>query len=397
MIPYGRHFIDEGDIAEVVKTLHSGWITQGPKPEEFEQALASYCGASYAVVFSSGTAALHGAYFAAGLQRGDEFITPAMTFIATANAGVYLGADPVFADIESDTGNIDAASAASLITKKTRLIAAVDYAGHPFNGKPLYETAVKNGLVLVEDACHALGASHMADDGSWKRTGSCQYSHMTVFSFHPVKSITTGEGGAVVTNDKDFYDRLRLFGSHGIAKHAANFQYPPDGPWYYEMQELGYNYRMTDFQAALGLSQLKKLPLFLERRRDIAAYYDNAFRGNRFFDIPVERDYAKSAWHLYPIRLKEQYKDSKRNIFLQLREKGIGVQCHYIPVTHHPFYRRRGEVHLPQTEDFYQRQISIPIFPALTYMDMEYVRQKIYDVFENMPDIDDYDDEYDYE
>jgi UDP-4-amino-4,6-dideoxy-N-acetyl-beta-L-altrosamine transaminase len=381
MIPYGRHYIDEDDIAEVVKTLRSGWITQGPRPEEFEEGLANLCGASYAVVFSSGTAALHGAYFAAGLGGGDEFITTPMTFAATANAGVYLGAEPVFADIEPDTGNIDAAAAADMITNKTRLIAAVDYAGHPADLKTLRETAIKHGIIVVEDACHALGAAYMADDGSWKRTGSCAYSSMAVFSFHPVKSITTGEGGAVLTNDKAFYEKLKTFRQHGITKSAENFNYPPDGSWYYEMQHLGYNYRMTDFQAALGISQLGKLGWFIERRREIAAFYNNSFTDNPYFDIPVERDYARSAYHLYPIRLKDRYIDKKKWIFSRLRENDIALQCHYIPVTHHPFYRARRAAHCPNADDFYQRQISIPIYPGMTDADTQFVRDKLIDAF----------------
>lgn len=383
MIPYGRQYIDDEDIAEVIKTLQSDWVTQGPKTEEFEEALAGYCGAAYAVVLSSGTAALHGAYCAAGLNKGDELITTPMTFAATANAGVYLGANPVFADIEPDTGNIDCTDAASLITKKTKLIAPVDYAGHPFNGKSLFETASKRGIIIVEDACHALGAMYMADS-KWRRIGSCRYSHMTVFSFHPVKAITTGEGGAVLTNDKTFYEALKQFSQHGIVKSASNFLYPPDGPWYYEMQTLGMNYRMTDFQAALGISQLAKLSSFIERRRKIAAFYNNTFRGNPYFDIPPERDYAKSSYHIYPIRLKRPHQ--KKLIFEQLRANYIGVQCHYIPVTHHPFYRARGSAHCPNAEEFYQRQISIPIYPAMTNEDCHVVCEKVFDVFEALDD-----------
>ncbi|MBF0320557.1 MAG: UDP-4-amino-4,6-dideoxy-N-acetyl-beta-L-altrosamine transaminase [Nitrospirae bacterium] len=381
MIPYTRHYIDEDDIAEVVKTLRSAWLTQGQRPEEFEEQLAGYCGASYAVVFNSGTAALHGAYFAAALGRGDEVITTPITFAATANAVLYLGAEPVFADIEPDTGNIDPAAVESLITTKTRLIASVDYAGHPANCIAIHKIAAKHGLTIVEDACHALGAMYLAD-GNWRRTGESIYSHMSVFSFHPAKSITTGEGGAVLTNNKALYNKLRLFRQHGITKSIEAFHYPPDGDWYYEQQALGYNYRMTDFQAALGISQLKKLDHFIERRREIAAFYDDTFRGNPYFDIPVERDYAKSAYHLYPIRLKDR--DKKKLAFSRLREKGIGVQCHYIPVYNHPYYRTRYKAQCPNADDFYQRQISIPIYPAMAQKDTQIVSDKIREVFEEM-------------
>ena len=294
MIPYSRQFIDEEDIEEVVKVLKSDFITQGPKIQEFEKKLAKYCGPKYAVVFNSGTSALHGAYFALlGLRKGDEFITSPITFVATANAGLYLGAKPVFVDIEADTGNIDALKIEKKITKKTKLIVPVHYAGHPVDLEKISEIAKKNKLFVVEDACHALGAKYRRQKAvsskqnkdkkseDWIKIGSCKYSDMTVLSFHPVKHITTGEGGSVLTNNEEFYQRLLMFRTHGITKDSSRFTIHDSrliGDWYYEMQFLGYNYRMTDIQAALGTSQLKKLDSFVDRKRAIADCYNKAFR-----------------------------------------------------------------------------------------------------------------------
>ncbi|MBF0344030.1 MAG: UDP-4-amino-4,6-dideoxy-N-acetyl-beta-L-altrosamine transaminase [Nitrospirae bacterium] len=382
-ITYGKQTIDEDDIAEVVKVLRSDFITRGRKTEAFEENLAASVGASYAVVFNSGTSALHSAYFAAGLERGDEFITSPTTFAATANAGVYLSAKPVFTDIEYDTGNIDVSKVEAMITGKTKLIVPVLFAGHPVQSLALFELANRHNLIVVEDACHALGAKYRAahlnsETGHYTRVGSCQHAHMSVFSFHPVKAITTGEGGAVVTNDKVFYDKLRLFRQHGINKDM-----PKDNePWLYQMQSVGYNYIMTDFQAALGLSQLSKLDRFIERRRQIAKTYTYAFSDNLYFYPPVEKDYAYSAYHLYSIRLKDKYKGKRAELFNRLKKAGVGVAVHYVPVYQHPFYKARGyEDNLcPVAEDFYQREISLPIYPALSDEQVRSVIERVYTV-----------------
>lgn len=382
-IPYGRQYIDKEDIQEVVKVLKSDFLTQGPKIPEFEEKLAGYCGSRYAVVFNSGTSALHGAYFALGLGKGDEFITSPLTFVATANAGLYLGAKPVFVDVEPDTGNIDASKIEKKITKRTRLITPVHYAGHPVDLDRIRDIATRHKLFVVEDACHALGAkySHQSKTNNRTKIGSCSHSDMTVLSFHPVKHITTGEGGAVLTNKEEFYKKLLMFRNHGITKY--DFIHKPHGDWYYEMQSLGYNYRMTDIQAALGISQLRKLDTFVEKRRAIADVYRKAFLNNTYFDIPTEKDYAYSSYHLYPIRLKDEYKNRKKEIFARMRKIGLGVQVHYIPVYLQPYYSELGHKNglCPVAEDFYHKEISLPMFPDLKQKDLKRVIEKVLTVF----------------
>ncbi len=361
MIPYGRQWIDDEDIAAVVEVLKSPFITQGPKIEEFERRLADFCGARFCVVFNSGTSALHAVYYALGLGKGDEFITSPITFVATANAGLFLGARPVFCDVEPDTGNLNPELLERLITPKTKLIVPVHYAGHPCDMKRIYSVARRYGVAVVEDACHSLGARYTGFP-----VGNCAYSDAVVFSFHPVKHITTGEGGAVLTNREDVYEKLVLFRNHGIRKFED---------WWYEMEFLGFNYRMTDIQAALGISQLKKLGFFVKRRREIAAEYSNRFANNPFFDVPVEKEYAYHAYHLYVIRLKDSLVPLRKILFRKLRERGLGVQVHYIPVYWHPYYGRLGfSKGLCQVaEDFYSRVISIPLYPAMTQEDVEKV------------------------
>ncbi len=380
-IPYGKQLIDEDDINAVVEVLKSDFITQGKKVPEFERKLADYCGAKYTVVFNSGTSALHGAYFALGLTEGDEFITTPMTFAATSNAGLYLGAKPVFVDVEPDTGNINVEKIENHITPNTKLISLVHYAGHPVDMEKIKYIADKYNLKVVEDACHALGGMYKGE-----KIGNCRFSDATVFSFHPVKHITTGEGGAVLTNDKEIYEKLLMFRNHGITKDKDKFINQPDGDWYYEMQLLGYNYRMTDIQAALGISQLKKLDSFIEKRRNIAATYNEAFKDNPYFETPVEKDYAYHAYHLYPIRLKDEYKEKKQEIFSKFREEGIGVQVHYIPVYWHPYYQNLGYKKglTPVAEDFYQREISLPIYPVMKDEDIEFVINKVWKVFKSV-------------
>lgn len=372
MIPYGHQSIDDSDIKAVVETLKSDWLTQGPKIQEFENALASYCGAKYAAVFSSGTAALHAAYFAAGLKKGDEFITTPLTFAATANAGLYLGAKPVFADINQD-GNVSPREAEKKITKKTKLISVVDYAGNPADLDAFKKIAKKNNLVLVEDACHALGATYKG-----KKIGSI--SDLTIFSFHPVKSITTGEGGAVLTNNRNYFEKLKLFRTHGITKDPKFLRETLEGDWHYEMQELGFNYRLTDIQAALGISQLKKLDRFMGARKEVVSRYQKAF--SRYADVlelPKEIKDGSSAWHLYPVRLKGALSGKRAEIFKKLRDAGVGVQVHYIPVHYHPYYKKFGsqQGNYPNAERFFQSAISLPIFPDLKLKDQKFVIQTV--------------------
>ncbi len=382
-ISYSHQCIEEDDINAVVEVLKSDFLTQGPKLKEFEESLASYCGAQFAVGFSSGTAALHSAYFAAGPDVGDEIITSSMTFLATANAGLFLGARPVFVDIEADTGNIKADLIEMAVTKKTKAIVPVHFGGHPAELKTIAETAKKHGLVLIEDACHALGARYMGTP-----IGDCQYSDMVVFSFHPVKSITTGEGGAVLTNNEDMYKKLVMFRHHGVTKQPDLLQNMSNAgkEWYYEMQYLGNNYRLTDIHSALGVSQLKKLDRFIEKRRQIVEAYGQAFNGNRFFDLPVENDHVESAWHLYPIRLKDKYKSRKAEIFRELRQHGLGVQVHYIPVYLQPYYQQLGfkKGLCRNAEDFYEREISIPLYAAMSREDIDYVIETVLSVFEKI-------------
>ncbi|NQS89567.1 UDP-4-amino-4,6-dideoxy-N-acetyl-beta-L-altrosamine transaminase [Patescibacteria group bacterium] len=390
--------MDEDDINSVVKALRSDWIIQGPKVDEFEKELANYCDAKYAVVFSSGTAALHAAYFSVGIKESDEIITSPITFLSTANAALFLCAHPVFVDIEKDTGNINPDLIEEAITEKTKAIVPVDYGGQPVDLEKISKIAKKYNLLMIEDACHALGAeykcnsqltTHNSQLDKWIKVGSCVHSDMTIFSFHPVKSITTGEGGAVLTNNKEYYEKLIMFRQHGVTKDKAKFKVNLDsvpGDWYYEMQLLGYNYRLTDIQCALGISQLKKLNKFIQRRRGIVEIYKDAFKNNNFFDLPREKDYAKSSWHLYPIKLKDKYKNKKREIFAKLREKRLGVQVHYIPVYWQPYYQGLGyrKGICPNAEDFYQREISIPLYQSMSDENIKYVVRKIFEVFKEI-------------
>lgn len=370
MIPYGHQNIDEEDIRAVAEVLRSDWLTQGPKVEEFEKALADYCGAAFAVVFNNGTSSLQAAYFAAGFKDGDEFITSPLTFAATSNAGIWQGGKPVFADIDPETGNIEVQQIPGLITSKTKAIVPIDYSGNPIQHEEINRIAKENGLIVIEDACHALGASQ--DE---KKIGSL--SDMTVFSFHPVKPITTGEGGAVLTDNSDFARRLKLFRTHGITKE--DLERESEGPWYYEMQALGENLRLTDFQCALGLSQLKKLDKFISAREKIALKYNEAFEGIKDLRTPIVRPGARSGWHLYPLRLQGEWIERRKEVFEELRAAGIGVQVHYIPVHLHPYYQKLGYLKgaCPKAEEYYKAEISLPIFPGLSETDQDFVIQTI--------------------
>src|ERR1700687_6057807 len=363
LLPYGRQSIDDTDIEAVVEVLKSDWLTTGPKIGEFEERFAEWVGARHAVSFSSGTAALHGAAFAAGLGPGDEAVTTPMTFCATANCILYQGATPVFADVSPDTLNLDPKEVSKKLSARTKAIFAVDYAGHPAALDELGQLAKAQAPqgqspLLIEDACHALGAEYRG-----KRVGGI--ADMTVFSFHPVKHLTTGEGGMVATNDARLAETLRRFRNHGISSDARQRQ--ASGQWYYEMVLLGFNYRLTDVACALGLSQLMKLRPNLARRREIAAHYAAAFRAVPGLIPPSVRGYVGPAWHLYQIRAElANLTVDRGQIFRALRAEHIGVNVHYIPVHLHPYYRnqfghRDGEC--PVAAAAYERLIRLPTFP----------------------------------
>jgi perosamine synthetase len=372
LLPYGRQAIDEADIRAVVDVLRSDWLTTGPKVGEFEEAFAARVGAKYAVSVSSGTAALHAATFAAGLKAGDEAITTPLTFAATANCVLYQGATPVFADVCADTLNLDPAEVAKKLSANTRAILPVDYAGHPADLAAIVEIARRHGLLVIEDACHALGAEY-----GGRRVGSI--ADMTVFSFHPVKHITTGEGGMVTTNDPKLAETLRRFRNHGISSDARQRQ--SAGQWHYEMVLLGFNYRLPDIVCALGIEQLGKLDANLARRREIAEIYTAAFREIPGTIPPTVRAEANPAWHLYPIRLDlAKLAADRAQIFRALRAENIGVNVHYIPVHLHPYYREhfgytRGG--FPVAEDAYERLISLPMFHAMSDGDVQDVTQAV--------------------
>ncbi|MDF2065817.1 UDP-4-amino-4,6-dideoxy-N-acetyl-beta-L-altrosamine transaminase [Bacillus sp. Cr_A10] len=372
-LPYGKQMIDELDIEAVVNVLRGEFITTGPAIEKFEENIAEYVGAKYAVAFTNGTAALHGACFAADIGKGDEVVTTPMTFAASSNCVLYQGGTVVFADIDSSTYNIDPKSIEEQITNKTKAIIPVDFTGQPVDLESINKIAKQNNLVVIEDAAHALGARYKN-----KKIGSI--SDMTMFSFHPVKHITTGEGGMITTNNKVYYEKLLQFRSHGITRDPKLLK-DNQGPWYYEMQFLGYNYRMTDIQAALGISQLLKLDSFLERRKEIVKKYNNAFQNIESITIPYQSNEGESSWHLYIIQVSQ----NRRGIFESLQKRNIGVNVHYIPVHKLPYYQEIGykETYLPNAEKLYENSISLPLFPGMTDQDVEDVIEAVEDVLAN--------------
>jgi perosamine synthetase len=364
-LPYGRQWIDDQDIEAVVEVLKGDYLTTGPYVSTFEQAVAQYVGAKYAVAFSNGTAALHGACFAAGISEGDEVITTPMTFAASANCVLYQGGVPVFADIDEKTYNIDPNKIEEKITDQTKAIIPVDFTGQPVDFDRILEIAKKYNLVVIEDAAHALGATYKG-----RKIGSI--SDMTMFSFHPVKHITSGEGGVITTNNKEYYEKLLQFRSHGITRNREKLN-EYHGPWYYEMQFLGYNYRMTDIQAALGTSQLKKIDKFVELRRKYVAMYNEAFKDMDEIITPFQYEDGQSSWHLYIIRLKlDKLTASRREIFEALQQQNIGVNVHYIPVYFQPYYQQLGYKKgiCPNAEKLYEEMITLPLFPAMNEKDV---------------------------
>lgn len=364
MIPYGKQTIEQDDIQAVVDVLQSDFLTTGPKIAEFEQIVADYVEVKYAVAISNGTSALHAACFAAGIGPGDEVITTPLTFAASANCVLYCGGTPVFADVDPKTYNIDPEDIRRKITDRTKAIIAVHLAGQPCDMDAIHSIAREHGLIVIEDGAHALGSVYKG-----KKVGSL--SDMTTFSFHPVKPITTGEGGMIVTDNEDFYKKMILFRSHGITRDDSMMT-RNDGPWFYQQFDLGYNYRITDIQCALGCSQMKKLDRFLARRKEIVARYNEAFADCDNIITPYQLSNTESGWHLYIVQVKNC---DRRQVFENMREKGIGVNVHYIPVYMHPYYQEHGykNVHCANAEEIYSHIISLPLYPGLTSEQQDYV------------------------
>jgi UDP-4-amino-4,6-dideoxy-N-acetyl-beta-L-altrosamine transaminase len=357
-IPYGHQWIDEEDVEEVVSVLKSDWITTGPKIAEFEDALCSYIGTKYAVAVNSGTSALDIAVQTLNLPAGSEVITTPFTFVGTSNAILYNNSKPVFADIEKETRNINPNEIRKKITEKTKAIIYVDYAGHPCDIEELKAIATEYDLYLIEDACHAIGAEYKA-----QKTGN--FADMTIFSFHPVKHITTGEGGAVVTNNEEFYEKLQILRNHGIDKSALD-RFGSEAGWAYDLKFLGRNYRITDFQAALGISQLKKLDEFISRRNEIVQRYNEAFEAVPEIETPIVKSHVKPAWHIYTVLLNGINRDV---FFSKMRERNIGVNVHYIPIYRFSYYQEHfynNPGDFPVTEEVFSKIVTLPLFSKMT-------------------------------
>jgi UDP-4-amino-4,6-dideoxy-N-acetyl-beta-L-altrosamine transaminase len=356
MIPYGKQSINQDDINAVVDVLKSDFLTQGSKVDELENDLVNYCKATYVKVVNNGTSALHLAYLATGLKQGDIVWTTPNTFVATANAALYCGASVDFVDINPKTYNLsidclkEKLAKAKKDNKLPKLVVPVHFSGQSCEMKDIWALSKEYGFKVIEDACHALGSEYLD-----KKVGCCEYSDMTVFSFHPVKMITTGEGGAIMTNNKQLEEKIALLRSHGISKNSKDFKNDSDGDWYYEQQVLGFNYRLTDIQAALGISQLKRLDSFVEKRREIAKRYLNELKN---VTLPYQHPDANSSWHLFVVKIKD-----RKAVYQQLKVQGIMTQVHYIPVNQQPFFDREK---LKNGSDFYQHCLSLPIYVDLT-------------------------------
>ncbi len=366
MLPYGKQAIDAEDIESVVATLTSDFLTTGPKVEAFETCVSAYVGARYAVAVSNGTAALHLACLAAEIGAGDEVIVSPMSFAATANCVLYVGGTPVFADIDPQTGNIDPEDVARKITSKTKAIIPVAFTGQAADMDRINAIAVKHGLAVIEDGAHALGSVYKD-----RKVGTL--ATMTTLSFHPVKTITTGEGGMITTDDPALYEKLLLLRAHGITR-APEKLVRREGPWYYEQQALGYNCRITDIQCALGISQMRKVDAFIERRREIVKRYNAAFKGEETLTTPFEETYSNSGWHLYVIQLHlDAFSVGRREIFEALRAENIGVNVHYIPIYYHPYYEALGYQRglCPNAEAFYETLITLPLYPQMQDADVD--------------------------
>ena len=387
MINYGKQSIDKNDINAIVDTLGSDWLTQGPKVVEFEQSLSNYFGAKYCSAVSNGTAALHLTGLALGWEPEDIIITTPITFLATANCILYSGATPDFVDIDPTTYTLDPNQLEKKIRfyrsrgKKVKAIIGVDYAGHPCDWKALREIADKYELQLINDNCHALGASYFED-----KQYALKYADIVTQSYHPVKHITTGEGGSILTNNSDIDEKVKLLRSHGMIKKEDKLN-SNEGPWYYEMHEIGFNYRITDFQCALGINQLKKLNHFIKQRNELALSYNNSFKNIKFLSTPKIADSIDHAYHLYPIQIDfGKTKFDKKHFFKLMGKKGISLQVHYIPIHLQPFYQnnfkfKKGD--FPIAENFYLKEVSLPIYPDLLPSEQNLVIRSLKNIIMN--------------
>lgn len=378
MIPYGRQYITNDDADAVLETLKSDFLTQGPKVPEFELALSQYCGSRHCVAVNSATSALHIGCLALGLGPGDFLWTSPNSFVASSNCGLYCGATVDFIDIDERTYNISIfelekkLESAKKENKLPKIIIPVHFAGASCEMERLKELSEQYGFSIIEDASHGVGG-----DCEQKKIGSCHYSDITVFSFHPVKIITTGEGGAALTNDEDLYKKMMMFRSHGITKESSDYIGDFNGPWKYEQHFLGFNYRMTDLQASLGLSQLKKLDEFVHKRREIVKRYFELLKDIDAITLPCEKQQKTSSWHLFVICLKDKKK--REPLFNFLRENGVGVNVHYIPIHLQPYYRKLGfeRGSFPIAENYYETAITLPLYPFLSENDLQYIKDKL--------------------
>lgn len=381
MIFYGKQSIDENDIDAVVEVLKSDFLTQGPAIEKFEKCVAEYCGAKYAVAVTSATAALHISCLSAGLGKDDILWTSPITFTASANCGRYCGADVDFVDIDPSTYNMSIAELEKKLQAaeiKPRVVVPVHLAGQSCEMDKIYKLSQKYGFKVIEDASHAIGADYKET-----KVGCCKYSDMTVFSFHPVKIVTTGEGGMVLTNDKDLYDKLVLYRSHGITRDTKLMTRTADGPWYYQQIDLGFNYRMTDMQAALGYSQMQKVDEFVRKRRYLAKRYNELLKNINDIQLPYQNEATNSSWHLYVVRVDfSKIRKTKNRIFAEMKEKGICLNLHYIPVHTQPYYENLGfkDGDFPNSEKYYEEAFTLPLYYSLTDEQLDYIVKSLVDV-----------------
>ena len=383
MIFYGKQSIDENDIDAVVEVLKSDFLTQGPAIEKFEKCVAEYCGAKYGVAVTSATAALHISCLSAGLGKDDILWTSPITFTASANCGRYCGADVDFVDIDPSTYNMSIAELEKKLQAaeiKPRVVVPVHLAGQSCEMDKIYKLSQKYGFKVIEDASHAIGADYKET-----KVGCCKYSDMTVFSFHPVKIVTTGEGGMVLTNDKDLYEKLVLYRSHGITRDPKLMTGTADGPWYYQQIDLGFNYRMTDMQAALGYSQMQKVNEFVSKRRYLAKRYNELLKNINGIQLPDQNEDTKSSWHLYVVRVDfSKISKTKNQIFAEMKEKGICLNLHYIPVHTQPYYENLGFKggDFPNSEKYYEEAFTLPLYYSLTDEQQDHIVKSLVEVLQ---------------